>query len=280
MRLAWITDPHLDFLPAIGSEQFGKNVKKRTKADAVVITGDIAESHLLSFLLLIFAKGFNKPVYFVLGNHDFYRASLEKVSQAAQILHESKTNLVWLNAAGIVELTPQVALVGHGGWYDARSGDPDGSRVVMSDFALIEDFQGLDRFALIQKCREVAAKMAEEAAPPLTLAASKYKHVLFATHVPPFREACWHRGAVSDQNWLPWFTNLAFGAMLSDVAHRYPQTQFTVLCGHTHSPGTYQHLDNLTVLTGHSEYNSPRVCKVFNLKSEGEPLLEDSPTSP
>lgn len=268
MRLAWITDPHLDFLPAIGSEKFGEYVKKSTKADAVVITGDIAESHLLSYLLLIFAKGFKKPVYFVLGNHDFYRGSFEKVNQAAQILHESETKLVWLNAAGIVELTPQTALVGHGGWYDARSGDPEGSRVVMSDFALIEDFQGLDRFSLIEKCRSVAASMVEEVSPSLVLAASKYKHVLFATHVPPFREACWHRGVVSDPNWLPWFTNLAFGAMLADIAFRFPQTHFTALCGHTHSQGTYRHLDNLLVLTGHSQYNNPRVCKVFNLMEE------------
>lgn len=275
MQLAWITDPHLDFLPPVGSTVFGQWAQKVSKADAVVITGDIGEYPALSNVLTLFVKGFGKPTYFVLGNHDFYRGSIAKGEQAAAILHESVPLLTWLDIADPVELTHEVGLVGSGGWYDARSGDPEGSNVVMNDFNIIEDFRGKFPDDVRIRCRQIAVMMAERARAPLTAAAEKYKHVFFATHVPPFREACWHQGKISDSDWLPWFTNLTCGALLADVASAYPETKFTVLCGHTHSPGTYQHLDNLTVLTGRSQYSNPMISKVFTLQQGEEPQAED-----
>ena len=279
MRLVWITDPHLDFLPPIGSVKFAEWVRKTSHAHAAVITGDIGEYPSLTNVLTLFAMAFKKPVYFVLGNHDHYRGSFEKVSQAAHIIHESELPLFWLDKAGVVELTPDTALVGNGGWYDARSGNPEGSNVLMSDFTIIDDFKRLGSpEARIQKCREVSARLTEEARPVLIEAAQKYKNVYFATHVPPFREACWHRGKISNSDWLPWFTNLTLGAMLADVASDHPQTQFTVLCGHTHSPGLYQHLDNLLVCTGKAEYHNPQVSRVFTLRQEDQaPLSDDLP---
>ena len=42
-------------------------------ADALVVTGDIAESPTLRSALTSLATLTERPVYFVLGNHDFYR---------------------------------------------------------------------------------------------------------------------------------------------------------------------------------------------------------------
>lgn len=266
MRLAWITDPHLNFLPPMGSVKFGEWVRKTSEADAVVITGDIAEYPSLMSLLSFFTAGCQRPVYFVLGNHDLYRGSFESVKQAAYILHESVPNLHWLDVAGVVELTPDTALVGNGGWYDARSGDPFGSNVTLSDFVVIEDFKGKGRVEIIEKCREIASQMVKEAKPVLHAAAARYKHVIFATHVPPFRESTFHEGKISDKNWLPWFSNLSFGQMLSEAADLFPSTDFKVLCGHTHSPGEYQHSANLSVTTGKSQYYNPSITKVLDLR--------------
>jgi len=68
MRLAWITDPHFNFLPRFGARVFGQYVAKKTDCDAVVLTGDIAEFKSLDKASEDFAEGLDKPVYFVLGN--------------------------------------------------------------------------------------------------------------------------------------------------------------------------------------------------------------------
>jgi predicted phosphohydrolase len=263
MKLAWVTDPHLNFLHPMGVVKFGEWLQKSTEADAVVLTGDIAECTTLETLLPFFAAGFQKKVYFCLGNHDFYHGSFEKGMAVARDLTRQITNLVWLDEAGVVELTPDVAIVGNGGWYDARSGAGADSNVNMSDFQVIEDFKGMGIHSIVDKCRSISREMADKARPVLTEAAKRYKTVFFATHVPPFREATWHLGKISNANWLPWFSNLTFGHLLSDAAHDFPSTQFTVLCGHTHSSGSFQFTGNMLVLTGKSDYYNPQVAKVF-----------------
>jgi hypothetical protein len=184
-----------------------------------------------------------------------------------------------LDEAGVVGLTPDFALVGNGGWYDVRAGLGEKSALEMDDFYLIEDLRNLTRQSRAIKCRSIAKEMAEQATPVLREAAERYKSVFFATHVPPFREATWHQGNLSDGDWAPMFSNLTFGAMLSDAAHAFPDTLFTVLCGHTHSEGVFTFKENLTILTGHSEYSKPRVCRVFDLTAKDWPgALKQKPS--
>jgi len=281
MKLVWITDPHLDFLPSppMGSLRFGEWLNKM-EGDAVVITGDIAEGYVVADLLEFFAAGYKKPVYFVLGNHDYYKSSFLKTQASVRKLDSEFPLLTWLDESGIIELTPDIALVGSGGWYDVRSGKGEDSRLIMSDFTEIEDFRGSDRHTIIDKCRVVAKEMADNIRPVLMEAASKYKHVYFATHVPPFREATWHNGKLSDGEWLPWFSNLTMGNVLSDAAFDYPDTKFTVLCGHTHSPGVFDFTSNMTVLTGKAQYKNPQIAKVFNLDSTADKKSMPGPVFP
>ena len=49
--------------------------------------------------------------------------------------------MVYLSQAGVVELTPSTALVGHDGWADARLGDFDHSDVVLNDYVLIDELR-------------------------------------------------------------------------------------------------------------------------------------------
>jgi hypothetical protein len=94
MRLTWITDPHFNFLPPFGALAFGQYVAKETGCDAVVLTGDIAESKSLEKASKGFAEGLDKPVYFVLGNHDYYGGSIRATRDIARnvaernLLHE------------------------------------------------------------------------------------------------------------------------------------------------------------------------------------------------
>jgi len=67
MRMAWITDPHFNFLPPFGAHAFGQYVAKETGCDAVVLTGDTAESKSLDKGSDEFAEGLGKQRLFRLG---------------------------------------------------------------------------------------------------------------------------------------------------------------------------------------------------------------------
>jgi len=263
-RLAWVSDPHLNFLPKGGPKQFGKKVRAdHPDLDMVVVTGDIAECPNFEPLLEQFANGVNAPVHFVLGNHDAYGGGISEMQiKAAEMDGLSR----WLPKTQLVELTPSTALVGHDGWYDARFGFQMRSRVVLSDFTWIREFAGLHGELLRQNIQRFADQAAAEARGLLESAIEKgYKNIFFATHVPPYAQAAWHQGEMSDGHWLPWMSSRVMGEMLNEVSGAHPDVMFTVLCGHTHSEGKFRAAPNLVVLTGHSEYKFPRVCGVFDL---------------
>ena len=60
---------------------------------------------------------------------------------------------------------------------------------------------------------------------------------MVATHLPPLREACWHEGQISDDEWAPHFTCKAIGDVLLEIVPDFPDREVSVYCGHTHSPG-------------------------------------------
>ena len=180
-------------------------------------------------------------------------------------------NLVYLNLAGVVELTPHTALVGHDGWADARLGDFDGSDVILNDFLLIEelsrwkDANTLDKPALQQALQALGDEAAGYLRNVLTPAAEKYRHVIVATHVPPFREAAWHQGGPSADDYLPFFSCKAVGDVLPEAAQAHPACQILVLCGHTHGGGEIQVAENLRVVTGPADYGHPEIQRILEI---------------
>ena len=105
MRLVWLTDIHLNFLDDPERRQFLKAVGERS--DAVAITGDIGESDEHCRLPRRDGRDFEKPIYFVLGNHDFYRSSISKTRLAVAEVGTGIRHLEYLTANGVVELTSQ-----------------------------------------------------------------------------------------------------------------------------------------------------------------------------
>jgi predicted phosphohydrolase len=257
---------HLNFLPTGGAKAFGEyTLATYPDAEMVIVTGDIGEYHDFTDLIEQFAVGLDRPVYFVIGNHDAYQGSVAGAKSKAE---KMRGKARYLPSEQLVELVPSTALVGADGWYDAQFGDAHRSNVVMSDFFYIKEIAGLKGTNLLYlKLKELGEQSAAEGLGVLEAAIEKgYKKVVFATHVPPFEEATWHEGATSDSDWLPWMSNKAMGLMLNDVAGTHPDVEFLVLCGHTHSEGRVKMAPNLEVLTGHSAYRSPRVCGVFDFK--------------
>jgi Icc protein len=266
VRVAWLTDIHLNFLqPAARSIFFDRLAKQAF--DAVLVGGDIGEGQSVAGYLAAMADALRVPIYFVLGNHDFYRSSLRATRSSVASLVTSQTAGSWylhyLSESGVVSLTPTIALVGHDSWADGRLGNFFGSSVMLNDYVLIADFENLyqkERFAKLNALGDEAAAFLETRT---VEALASHQHVVVLTHVPPFREACWHEGRISDDDWIPHFACRAVGERLATVARAHPEQSVMVLCGHTHSPGVAQILPNLVVYTGAAEYGNPMVQRVF-----------------
>ncbi len=111
-RLAWITDLHFNFLPFERVDEFLGQVADR-QPDAVVLTGDVSEAHDLAAMLEHIDDLIQRPMYFVLGNHDFYHGSIRDIRVAMTDLCDKRPRLHYLTATDEpIELTPGVALSG------------------------------------------------------------------------------------------------------------------------------------------------------------------------
>ena len=261
MRLVWATDIHLNFLSDAEVLAFCQ-LLERQRPDAIALTGDLAEAPSLSRYLLAIAAEVHAPIYFVLGNHDFYRGELHGVRAQMAELTRTDSRLSWMPARGAVPFGGSL-LIGQDGWGDGRLGDPEGSRVELNDWRLIRDLAGLERAVRLAKLRALGDEEAARLRPRLWDALAHHRDVIVLTHVPPFREACWHEGQVSNEQWLPWFTCAAIGQVLAEAADAHPACRLTVLCGHTHGAGTVQIRENLVVHTGAAEYGTPVVAGVL-----------------
>ncbi len=265
MRLVWATDVHLNFLDAEARARFAAEIAVlATDAEGVVITGDIGEGRDVEALLRELAGAVGAPIWFVLGNHDFYRSSIAEVRAAMRALTEAHPRLAWLPARGVVRLPDDTALVGTDGWGDARLGDFARSRVGLNDFILIDELIGLRGRALAEQLGALGDESAAWLRGALDEALGWARRVVIATHVPPFRDACWHQGAISNDDWLPFFTCAAVGDVIRAALLDRPKVEATVLCGHTHGGGEARILPNLRVLTGEADYGAP-VARLVSL---------------
>lgn len=255
-RLVWATDLHLNFLTEPGVRAFARRLGERAPS-AVVVTGDTGEATDVCGHLATLSAHVDAPIAFVLGNHDYYFGSVPEVRAGVRALCETHPQLTWLPSVDAVPLADDLALVGVDGWGDARLGDVRGTGVWLNDFRMIAELRHLFRDALISRLNAFGDAEAQSLAPRLERALARYANVVVATHVPPFAEACWHEGRISDPDWLPYFTCKAVGDVLLDAADRHPHRHLVVLCGHTHGQGTARLRPNLVVHTGPATYGSP-----------------------
>lgn len=268
MKLAWSTDPHLNFVGRAVVREFCDKVA-HSGAEALLLGGDIAEAASLEGWLRFIADQLEFPVYFVLGNHDFYGGSIADVRRQVRALDHER--LIFLDEAGVIPLSETLALVGNGGWGDARLGDFSASQVVLNDYVMIRELRcagspgepanplsgWMHKGALAARLGQLGDECAANLRPVLSEALQDHEEVVVLTHVPPFQEACWHEGSQSGDDWLPGFTCRAVGDVLTQLAAAHPQQRLTVLCGHTHSAGEATLAANLQVRTGAARYGHP-----------------------
>ena len=261
-RLAWVTDIHLDFMEPEQIRTFCRKITEHCP-DALLIGGDIGTATSISSYLMMLENELSCPIYFVLGNHDYYHGSIKGVRDEMETNYQQSDQLNWLPLTGVVGLTEQTCLIGHDGWGDGRLGDYRNSTVMLNDYLLIQELAGL----AANKRLTVLKKLGDEAAAYIRIqlqsALKHYQKVIVLTHVPPFKEACWYQGEVADDNWLPHFSCKAVGEVLEEVMLQHMDRVMTVLCGHTHNSGVAEILPNLVVKTGAAAYGKPQLQELL-----------------
>jgi len=272
MRVCWTTDIHLNFVPF--PALFGKELAGE-KADGVLITGDISECHRLSRDLLSLREGIGTktPIWFLLGNHDAYQGSVMQAKSIANKMNAIASNLIYIGSEEHkgVELVEGTWLIGVDGWYSATAGTPFESNVQMSDFSLISEMlvtgtrDPRDLTAgRVAAARRLASDEADIAKTKLAaILRKKPKRVVLATHVPPYAQASFHMKGLSDDQWLPWFTNTLLGDLLDKVAAAHPEVLFDVVCGHMHTGGVYHRAENVSVTVGAARYAVPAITAML-----------------
>jgi len=280
-KLAWATDIHLDCI----SERpevlvaFGESLVAE-KPDAILITGDISLAPSLIYHLSALERVVNRPVYFVLGNHDFYKGSVEQVRKEMKDVSNMSQYLKYLPTTPYVALSPSTALVGHDGWYDAGYGDTKQTNFIMRDWMSIAEFvnggafdspgmYGGQHSPNIGKIISIAKKLAHEGVTHVMDGIKKavryHKTIVIATHFPPFQESHIHEGRVGDAGAMPWYTSRMMGDMLRQAAGAYPKVRFEVFCGHTHGAFDGQIDQNLYCHVGAAEYGKPRLQNIITV---------------
>lgn len=267
-RALWLTDIHLNFCDEAGWRRFAAEAGGN-RPDLVLAGGDIHEAPGVRETLCAMHATWKVPVYFVLGNHDYYHGSIRVVRRAMRALCEAKPGLVWLAEAGVVRLTDDTALFGHGCWGDGRVGDLESSKAALNDHRLIREFSECTRDGRAALMKQLADEAWNHLRARAMEAAPRFRNLLVLTHVPPFREAARHPGSAAAGDYLPYFACGAAGQALLDVMRRRPRTRMLVLSGHTHGGGHVRPLPNLDVLTGNVAYGHPAVQVAFDLEHDG-----------
>ena len=165
MRLTWLTDVHLNFLSRQEVAQLVAKVHA-DRPDAVILTGDIAEAATVVTWLEQLDDLLQLPLYFVLGNHDFYGGSIAKVRAEVAKLQAERPNLRYLTLADEpIRLTERVGLIGDDGWADGRLGKYETSYVMMNDYRLIAELARLTKETRWYKLQELGDQAAAHVSP-------------------------------------------------------------------------------------------------------------------
>ena len=266
MILVWTTDLHLNSVPTPAWEQWIQKITSQG-ADGIVITGDISEGNDVVRQLRRLADATRVPIYFVLGNHDFYESSFHATRH--DVIHACREHaqLHYLTDLSPIQLTPTSHLLGDDGWADATVGNFEKSTIRLNDFDQIDDFKKSGETAWKEQLQQIGAASAERIQTKLSQLPPNAQQVLVLTHAPPFREACWYEGKTTDDNWAPFFVSGQVGTELMQFSQRRPECELTVLCGHTHHAGVARLAANLIVHTGAAVYGHPDVEGIISMRA-------------
>ena len=162
----WLTDLHLDMVEDKELQVFYRSLKNHP-SKGIFITGDIADGENFPKFLEEIQAISKKPLYFVLGNHDYYGNTLQDTFKKASLLSKANKEIHFLPDASC--LLDDFALIGINNFNDGEGHDFEKSEIWLRDYNEIEDFKVLspkdlkDKLTTLGKisCLEVEKKILE-----------------------------------------------------------------------------------------------------------------------
>jgi len=264
MRILWITDTHFDHLDENIKEDYMKEILSHNP-DCLFITGDISNSRTISSNLKSISKYFNIPIYFTLGNHDYYFSSFKGVDKQVNNLCQKHQNLHFMDSVVLKELTGDTCVIGHTGCNDGGFGNFLDSNVMLSDYMFINNLAGLYKCDLLDKLEKRSRQAVDHIKHSLSVAFGSYSKVFLLTHVPPWKEISTYQGVVSDNSWLPHFSCKMMGIAIEEFM-KDCNGKLTVLCGHTHDTIEMDISHNIHVCVSGAEYGFTRIAKIIEIE--------------
>lgn len=271
-QIVVISDLHYEHL----TEETEKNLLEEFLSEiapelysAIILTGDISNSTNFDELLRKFrtATDIRVPIYFVLGNHDFYGGDYYNTIKKAKSVVNTNTEegqLIYLTDVDeSIRLNNPDAdnttyLIGVDGWGDMNNGIiRTGIARRINDFHQIQDFSYTSD---VETHARIANNIGYDNAHKLrkqlddAILKNEARRIFVATHVPPFPEVAYYDGKPTEEDWLPYFTCKHTGDVLIEAARRYHWVKFVVVCGHTHNQAKKVILPNLTATCIGAEY--------------------------
>ena len=249
-KMCWATDIHLNFASLSDRMKFYEDLNVHC-SNILIITGDIADGNTIINFLQEIEEHVDKHVLFILGNHDFYQSSIERVRSSI-----SSTELLWLQLL-YVNIGNGTYITGVDSFADARCGNVS-SLAKVKDMIQIEEYRLSS--SLFDTMRYYADKDAEQLMTSVDHIMDNEKDVrkiIICCHIPPFEEVCMYNGRPTTSDYLPYFTSKVLGDTLLVIADKYHMIEFEVLCGHTHSEALFCPRTNMTVRVLNSQYGKP-----------------------
>lgn len=229
-----------------------------------IIVGDITDSRYLIETLDIIRSRVAVPIYFVLGNHDYYHSSFSTVSRRVKKYCDMHASVVYLTRSKPLIYLGDLglAVVGDDGWGDGKNGCGIKSEAALNDFMLIEELK--EAVSISGECLfKKLSKLGRDSAIRMRHKLRKIhqvRNVIIVTHVPPFVEASRYNGNISEPDFLPFFSNAQMGEVIEQGIS--DEQNAIVLCGHTHDAADIRH-KGIRAVAAKALYGAPRLNKLI-----------------
>lgn len=276
MKLLWASDIHLDRAGGECKERFFERLAAAGH-DGVVISGDISNSKCVVQHLEEIGRACNgsgngsgKPVYFVLGNHDYYQGSIRQVESAVDQLCQRSGNLFHLGKGEIISIGNDTALMGHRGW--GNGGEKSRYRISVPnpDRHAIADFCGLSNHAYFSRVQSLGAESADYVRRILPAALARYSRVVHLTHYPVHTDAIRFNERPCGWDRMGHFANFAMGGAMLGISKNYQERTnqertIMVLAGHSHCAATVRVAPGIEIKVAGARPGKPEVQGIIDV---------------
>ena len=242
-KYLWLTDLHVDKLSAADYAGLINSIVA-IKADGLWLTGDLGDPPANWFFLETLLHQIKLPIYFVLGNHDYYQQRIADVRKKANQLMDTFKQAHYLTSEAAHIFDEHTLLVGVDGWAntaDIPLTQPtwDSERIIDLQSPSLATLQqamnkraAVDALLLLKKCQQSIG------------AATKRVYIL--THVPPEQARRGQYPVKPVQARRAVYYSYTLGGVLDELRLQYPHIHFYVFSGHVHQNQLYTLGHNLT----------------------------------